>query len=260
MRLVQLFTSFFENFNVISLGIAVLFGAVWTACFRPPLFRKLWLWTIFLYGAAITFLAVVLVQRPVLAWMEHIMGPSGHGEHHEAALLSVLPVLLVSGLIQEGAKMVPAVTYWQMEKRKISPVLGLQIGAVAGAGFGILEAMWTYNALFASGWTLEQVQINGVVELFVFWESMFTVAMHVTTGALSGFGLAKGWGWLFYLLAALVHAGLYVIVALIHGQVIPHIYGDLTLTVYIEVIMVILIIVGERTAKRDEKEEQDEKD
>jgi hypothetical protein len=37
--------------------------------------------------------------------------------------------------------------------------------------------------------------------------------------------------------------------------VIPHIYGDLVLTVYVEVIMVTLIIVGERTAKGDEEAE-----
>lgn len=254
MRIVQLFTSFFENFNIISLVIAVLFGAIWTACFRPPLFRKFWLWAIFPFGAVITFFAVAVVQRPVLIWIEHFMGPSGHGEHHDPALLGVLPVLLISALIQEGAKMVPAVTYWQMEKRKISPVLGLQIGAVAGAGFGILEAMWTYNALFASGWTFEIVQINGPTELFVFWESLFIVAMHVTAGALTGYGLAKGWGWLFYLLASLMHTGLYIITFLIHSHVISHIYGDLALTVYVEVIMVTLIIVGERTAKRDEQD------
>jgi hypothetical protein len=254
MRMVQLFTSFFENFNVISLGIAVLFGAIWTACFRPPLFRKFWLWAIFPFGAVITFLAVAAVQRPVLTLIEHVVGSSGHGEQHSPALLSVIPMLLVSGLIQEGAKMVPAVTYWQMEKRKISPVLGLQIGAVAGAGFGILEAIWTFDALFASGWTFELVQINGPVELFIFWETLFIVAMNVTAGALSGYGLAKGWGWQFYLLASLVHVGLYVISFLIHAHVISHIYGDLVLTVYVEVIMVTLIIVGERTAKRDEED------
>jgi hypothetical protein len=253
MRLVQLFTSYFDGFSMIGLCIALVFGAVWTACFRPPLIRKFWLWAVFPFGAATTFIAIVFLQRPLLAWLEHLGGQAAaHGEHHGFVLMSVLPALIVAALVQEGGKMVPAVTYWLAEKRKFNPLFALQLGAVAGAGFGILEATWTFNALFASEWTFETVQINGPAELFIFWESMFIVAMHVTTGAMTAYGLAKGWGWLYYLFAALMHIGLYLIIALIHGEVIPHIYGDLILTVYVEVIMVVLIIVGEKIAKRDE--------
>ena len=255
MRIAHFFIAFFENFNIISLGIALLFGAIWTACFRPPLIRKFWLWAMLPYGAVITFLAYAVVQKPVQVWLEHLMGTAGHDEHHDTVLLSVLPVLLVAGLVQEGDKMIPAVTYWQAEKRKISPVLGLQIGAIAGAGFGILVAMWSFNELFASGWTFEIVQINGPVELWVFWESLFIVSMHVTAGSLSGYGLAKGWGWQFYLLASLMHFGMYIIIFLIHSHVIPHVYGELVLSLYVEVIMVTLIILGEKTAKREEEAE-----
>ena len=39
-----------------------------------------------------------------------------------------------------------------------------------------------------------------------FWERFFTVAAHIAFSALAGWGLAKGWGWQFYLIAAGLHA------------------------------------------------------
>jgi uncharacterized membrane protein YhfC len=84
--------------------------------------------------------------------------------------------------------------------------LGLAIGAVAGAGFGIFEAQWIHNVIFAAGWNWEVVQNSGVIALAGFWERFFTVAFHTAVSALAGYGLAKGWGWQFYLLAAFLHA------------------------------------------------------
>jgi hypothetical protein len=204
----------------------------------------------------ITLLAVAVIQLP----FESLLGHGAHATHHDEhnimpLLLAALPLIVISALVQEGGKLVPAVTYWQLEKRNINPVLGMQIGAVAGAGFGILQAQWTHNAIFASGWTFEMVQIEGLYELFVFWESLFIVAMHVTTAALSGYGLAKGWGWQFYLLASLIHIGMYVICFLIHSHVIPHVMGELAMSIYIEAIMVTVIIIGERHVKHAEHDE-----
>jgi hypothetical protein len=255
-EILHFIASFFETFNAISVALAVLFGVIWMACFRPPLFSKFWLWAILPFGAMITLLAVAVLQLPFQSWIEHVIQAPYHDEHHIMPfLLAALPVLVVSALVQEGAKLVPAVTYWQLEKRKINPVLGMQIGAVAGAGFGMLQAQWVHNAIFASGWTFEMVQIEGIGELFVFYESVFIVAMHVTTAALSGYGLAKGWGWQFYLLASLIHIGMYTICFLIHAHFIPHVMGELAMSLYIEAIMVAVIIVGERSTKRAEHDE-----
>ncbi|GAI83969.1 unnamed protein product, partial [marine sediment metagenome] len=110
------------------------------------------------------------------------------------------------GLVQEGAKLVPVVVYWWREDKNIDPKLGLVIGAVAGVGFGIFEAQWVHNTIFASGWSWEMVQTNGLVALAGFWERFFTVAFHTAASALAGWGLAKGWGWQFYLLASFLHA------------------------------------------------------
>jgi len=50
------------------------------------------------------------------------------------------------------AKMVPVPVYWWRSGKNIDPKLGLVIGAVAGAGFGIFEGQWQHNVIFASGW------------------------------------------------------------------------------------------------------------
>jgi len=121
-------------------------------------------------------------------------------------LLAGMPIILLSGLVQEGAKLVPVVIYWWRNGKNIDPRLGLAIGAVAGLGLGVFEAVWAHNNIFAAGWTWEAVQTGGIVALAGFWERFFAVALHIGISALAGYGLAKGWGWQFYLLASFLHA------------------------------------------------------
>ncbi len=121
-------------------------------------------------------------------------------------LLAAIPGILLSGLVQEGAKLIPVVTYWWRSGKSIDPKLGLAIGAVAGLGLGVFEAVWVHNTIFTTGWTWEAVQTGGVVALAGFWERFFTIALHTAMSALAGYGLAKGWGWQFYLLASFLHA------------------------------------------------------
>lgn len=120
-------------------------------------------------------------------------------------LLSGIPTMLLTGLVQEGSKLVPVVVYWRRSDRNIDPKVGLAIGAVAGAGFGIFEAQWAHNAIFASGWTWELVQTYGFWALAGFWERFFGIAAHIAFSALAGYGLARGWGWQFYLIASVLH-------------------------------------------------------
>jgi len=49
------------------------------------------------------------------------------------------------------------------------------------------------------------VQTGGVMALAGFWERFFAVAFHTAASALAGYGLAKGWGWQFYLIASCLH-------------------------------------------------------
>ena len=142
----------------------------------------------------------------------------------------MIPVL--SGLVQEGSKLVPVVTYWWRKDRSIDPKLGLAIGAVAGLGFGVFEAVWAHNTIFASGWTWEAVQTGGLVALAGFWERFFAVAFHIAASALAGYGLAKGWGWQFYLIAASLHGLLNYSVALLQSGIFTIVHVEIYAAVF----------------------------
>ena len=150
-------------------------------------------------------------------------------------LLAGIPQILLSGLVQEGSKLVPVVVYWRRSGKNIDPRLGLAIGAVAGAGFGIFEAQWAHNLIFASGWTWAAVQTGGFWALAGFWERFFAVAAHTAFSALAGYGLAKGWGWQFYLIASVLHGLLNYSVVLLRA-------GLLT-TVHVEIYAAVLAVL-----------------
>ena len=206
-QMLGFFFSFFANPSLLGIGLAILFGAIWLICFWPPLFVNHWLWAVLAGSAILTLAAIAFAQIPLqnLAgqalsqfWSQEIL--------MQWLLFAGIPAILLSGLVQEGSKLVPIVIYWWYEGKSIDPKLGLAIGAIAGAGFGIFEAQWAHNAVFAAGWNWETVQSSGIAALAPFWERFFAVAAHVGFSALAGYGLARGWGWQFYLIASCLHA------------------------------------------------------
>ena len=102
--------------------------------------------------------------------------------------------------------MVPLVWYWRREGKSLAPKLGLAIGAAAGAAFGIFEAQWVHNTIFVSVNIWEALQVSGPLALAGIWERFFVVAAHTAFSALAGYGLARGKGWQFYLIASGFHA------------------------------------------------------
>ena len=205
-HVVGFFVSFFQNPNTWGIGLAIAFGAIWLSGYWPPLFKKPWLWVVLVSSAILTLAAAAFIQIPLQILVGRALG---HFWSNEVLLnwilLAGIPQILLSGLVQEGAKLVPVVTYWWRSGKNIDPKLGLAIGAVAGAGFGIFEAQWAHNAIFASGWTWEAVQTGGIIALAGFWERFFAVAFHIAASALASYGLAKGWGWQLYLIASCLH-------------------------------------------------------
>ena len=101
--------------------------------------------------------------------------------------------------------MVPMVVWWWRHGRNIDSKLGLAIGAIAGAGLGIFEAVWAHCRIFAAGWTLQALQTDGFIAVAGFWERFFAVGFHIAVSALVGYGLARGKGWQFYLIASFLH-------------------------------------------------------
>ena len=226
--MVNFFVSFFQNPSAWGIGLAIAFGAVWLAGYRPPLFKKLWLWAVLVSSAFLTLVAMSFILIPLQNW-------TGLALSHVDILVVGIPLVLLSGLVQEGAKLVPVVVYWQRSGKSIDPKLGLAIGAVAGAGFGIFEAQWAHNAIFASGWTWEAVQTYGFWALAGFWERFFGVAAHIALSALAGYGLAKGWGWQFFLIASVLHG-------LLNYSVVLYQAGLLTV-VHVEIYAAVLAVV-----------------
>jgi hypothetical protein len=200
------FVSYFSNLSVIGIVLAVFFGALWLACYRPPVFKQYWLWAVLVGSALLTLIAIVLIQVPLQTWtIKGLAKVWGEETILKWALLAGLPNIIYVGLIQEGAKLVPAVVYWRQTGKSLSPAMILVVGAVAGAGYGILETQWSLNSIMAEGWTWELVTANGVLALGGFWEGFFMIAFHTGASALAAYGLSKGKAVHFFLLAAFVH-------------------------------------------------------
>lgn len=236
--MVAFFKSFFQNpsgsgtYLAIAIGLAIAFGAVWLAGYRPPLLKKPWLWAVLVSSAFLTLAAVCFVQIPLQALAGQALS---HFWSQEVLmrwiLLAGIPYVLLSGLVQEGAKLVPVVVYWRRSGMNIDPKPALAIGAVAGAGFGIFEAQWQHNAIFASGWTWEAVQAGGFMALLGFWERFFAVAAHIAFSALAGYGLAKGWGWQFYLIASALHGLLNYSILLLQAGLLTYVQMEIYVAV-----------------------------
>lgn len=191
---------------LIGIGLGIVFGAIWLCGHWPPLFKKHWLWVVAVVSAFLTLLAVVFVQLPLQDWAGQALTHFWSQETLMSwLLLAGIPTMLITGLVQEGAKMVPMVFWWWRSGRSIDPKLGLAIGAIAGAGFGIFEAVWVHGRMFAAGWTLDAIQTDAFLGIIGFWERFFAAGFHIAVSALVGYGLAKGKGWQFYLIAAVLH-------------------------------------------------------
>ncbi|MBM3118301.1 MAG: hypothetical protein FJ006_01880 [Chloroflexi bacterium] len=205
-QMLNFFGYFFSKPSILGISLAIVFGAVWLACYRPPMISRPWLWAVLCAGAVLAPVAIAVTAFPLRFGLVQVYG---HFWSQETlvrwSLLASIPSMYLFGLIREGAKLLPVAVYWWRKGRNIDLKLGLAAGAVAGAGYGILEAQWTLNYILASGWSWETVQIQGFTALAGFWETFFVVALHIATTALAGWGLARGWGWQFYLLAAFLY-------------------------------------------------------
>jgi len=237
--MIDFFVSWFVYPNILwnqvllGIGLAIAFGAIWFTPYWTPILKKPWAWAVLASSAFLALVAVTFIQIPLQVW-------SGQALNHfwsqeilmRWLLLAAIPQILLIGLVQEGSKLVPIVVYWWRSGKNIDPKLGLAIGAVAGMGLGIFEAVWIHNTIFAFGWSWEAVQTGGLVALAPFWERFFTVAFHIAASALAGYGLAKGWGWQFYLLASFLHGFLNYSVLLLQSGLMTGIQLEIFIAVW----------------------------
>jgi RsiW-degrading membrane proteinase PrsW (M82 family) len=205
------------NQALLSIGLAFAFGAVWFVPYWTPILRKPWAWAVLAGSAFLSWAAVAFIQIPLQQLTGNfLVDRFGMDTYQSLALFMAIPGILLTGLVQEGSKLVPVVVVWWRKGRKIEPRFGLALGAVAGLGLGLLEAVWAHNSVFLAGWGWDAVQSGGLMALAPFWERFFTIAAHIAFSAIAGWGLARGWGWQFYLIAAVLHAFLNYSVVLLY--------------------------------------------
>ena len=221
------------NQVLLGIGLAIVFGIIWVAFYGTPVLKKPWAWAILASSAFLSWIAASFIQIPLQIWVGQALN---HFWSQEIImrwlLLAGIPQTLLSGLVQEGSKLVPVVVHWWRNGRNVDPKMGLAIGVVAGLGFGVFETVWTHNQVLAAGWTWEAVQASGIVALAPFWERFFAVAAHIAFSALAGYGLARGWGWQFYLLAAFLHSSLNYSVVLLQAGLIDTIQLEIYAAVF----------------------------
>ncbi len=240
-QMVGFFVSWFANPSLVGIGLAFAFGAIWLVGYWPPLFKEPWLWAVLFISAILSLAAVSFIQIPLQILAGQALGNFWSQEVlMRWILLAGIPQVLLSGLVQEGSKLVPVVLWWLGENRTLTPHTGLVIGAAAGFGLGVFEAMWAHNTILAAGWTWELVQTGGYMALAGFWERFFAVAFHIAVSGLAGYGLAKGWGWQFYLLAAFLHSLLNYSAVLFHSGLLTVVYVE----IYAAVVAVLVTAVA----------------
>ncbi len=227
------FLSFFANPNPFGIALALYFGAFWLTPYWPPLFSNRRLWSVIFGSAFLTLAAISFIQIPLQLWAGTALGNFWSQQVIlSRMLLFGIPQVLISGLVQEGAKLVPVVLYWRSENRSLDPKIGLAIGAAAGAAFGIFEAQWAHNAILSSVNIWGALQTHGLSTLIGFWERFSVVAAHTTFSALAGYGLARGKGWQYYLLASFLHGFLNYGVIVMTAGIFTAIQLELYITAY----------------------------
>ena len=231
---------------MVAIALGLVFGAVWLFFYLPPLFKKPMLWVVAVVSAILTWTAIAFVQIPFQNWyvdaIKHFWGSADISSWY---LLIAFPLVLLSGLVQEAAKLVPTLFAWWRSKRSLTPKAGLIIGAVSGAGFGVFEAIWVHNQIFVNGvsWSVVDNYALGL------WERIFAVAFHIAASALTGWGIAKRKGWLFYVIAAFLHGIVNFSVILIEDNKLTAVQSEIYLTVIAVMATAIMLWLRWRTEK-----------
>jgi uncharacterized membrane protein YhfC len=120
-------------------------------------------------------------------------------------LLLGVPVVLMSGLVQETVKLAVAAFALRRTDDEHVARAGLALGAASGAGYGGAEAFWAFNQIFGAGFAWATVQMVGPIALLGFVERFFAVMFHIGVSSVAAYGYATGRRWRFLVLAIALH-------------------------------------------------------
>lgn len=219
---------------LLAIGLGLAFGAIWLVAYRSPVDgRRRALLGVAVVSAIVTWTAIAFVQLPLDVWLNGALtGIWGEAVVVTWLLLAGVPAVLISGLVQEAAKLVPVIVYRSRNGDRFDPRMAFAVGAAAGAGFGIFEAIWVHSSMFAAdpGWTT--LQQHGLEALLPFSERFFAVGFHIAASAIAAYGLARGQVIRFYLAAACLHGALNYSVVLYGAGVLGGIAFELYVAVF----------------------------
>ena len=234
---------------LVAISIGVVFGTIWLTPYWPPIARKRGLWFVSALSAFFTWTAIAFIQVPLQGLTGQALGHFwGQFVLLQWLLIAGIPQILLSGLVQEGAKLVPVIFYWWRSHWSFTPTFGLIAGAVSGAGFGIFEAVWVHNTIFSSGWTWSTVETSGFLALLGFVERFFAVGFHIAVGSLAGYGLAKRLGWQFYLIASFLHGATNYAVVLLQSRLLTSVQVEIYIAVLAVAITTVALWIRWRSA------------
>ena len=126
----EFFLSWFRDYNLAGLGLALAFGAVWLVTYWPTPLKKPWVWLMMAATSLFTLASASFIQIPLQALTGELLAAVWGVEAVMGLILvSGIPQILLSGLVQEGAKLLPLVVYWWLQGRQVAPMQGLMLGA-----------------------------------------------------------------------------------------------------------------------------------
>jgi uncharacterized membrane protein YhfC len=187
--------------------LAFILAAPWFLLLVRRRVKILWIWAVFVAGIVLFPLSIAYIQVPIQNEINILYDRNlSNAIIQKYILLIGIPVIIASGLVQEGAKFVIAVIAQRLSREVKTGRSGLAFGAASGAGYGGMEAFWVFNQIFASGITLATIQLLGVSALYGFIERVFTVLFHIGAAAISTYGYTTGRPWRYLLLAIFLHS------------------------------------------------------
>lgn len=149
---------------------------------------------VLLFVVALAGLVVVISASPELqqtfdALSRRILNSMGNPQ----ALLRIYRPLLsqpwvifallagLSGIVPLVEELIKPLAVWVLGGRRLSPAEGFVAGALSGAGFAVLETLFSLTNPLADGWLSLAIGRAG------------TGLLHITTAALMGYGLTYAW-------------------------------------------------------------------
>jgi hypothetical protein len=205
----------------LSAVLALAFAAPWLILLVGRWLGRFWVWMAVVASAVLFPLSIAWVQVPIQQGINVLYANNLSTETiSRYVVLLGLPLVLIAGLVQEVVKFVVAVGGLHLVHARGSPRGGLALGAASGAGYGGMEAFWTFNTIFASGFTWATVQLAGPGALLGFVERFFAVMFHIGVASLAAYGYAIRRPWRYLLLAIALHTLTDYMVILLQAQLL----------------------------------------